>query len=123
MDPLNKKKERPGFMSYIFQGLDLSWLSANTSSDILYMGILFEESEAKNMSQAELILTGAVQITPGSESTSFPLDSIQKHVNWIHVMAFGYHMPQRVDSTGDHAADELVLVILSMDICLYSGES
>ncbi|KAK9195086.1 hypothetical protein WN943_003204 [Citrus x changshan-huyou] len=27
----------------------------------------------------------------------------------------------RVDSTGDHAADELVLVILSMDICLYSG--
>ena len=68
-------------------------------------------------------MTGAVQITPGSESTSFPLDSIQKHVNWIHVMAFGYHMPQTVDSTGDHAADELVLVILSKDICLYSGES
>ena len=44
-------------------------------------------------------------------------------MNWIHGMAFGYHVPQRVDSTGDHAADELVLVILSKDICLDSGES
>ena len=58
-------------MGYGLQGLDLSWFSANTSLDILYMRILFEESEAKNTGQAQLILTEAVQITLGSDKQVF----------------------------------------------------
>jgi GH18 family chitinase len=56
---------------YGFQGLDLCWVSANTSSDMTNMGLLFKEwpaaanSEAKNSSQIQLILTAAVQYFPG----------------------------------------------------------
>ena len=58
-------------MGYGLQGPDLSWFSANTSLDILYMRILFEESEAKNTGQAQLILTEAVQITLWSDKQVF----------------------------------------------------
>ncbi|KAB1211838.1 putative endochitinase [Morella rubra] len=52
--------------AYGFQGLDLCWVSANTSSDMTSMGLLFQEwratvnSEAKNFSGKELLLTAAV---------------------------------------------------------------
>ncbi|KAJ4709633.1 cysteine-rich receptor-like protein kinase 19 [Melia azedarach] len=95
---------------YGFQGLDLCWVSANTSSDMFNMGILFEEwrvaaeAEAKSTSRAQLILTASVQFTPGSDSTSFPSDSIQKNLNWIHVMAYDYYMPVWANFTAAPAA-------------------
>ena len=93
-----------------FQGLDLCWVSANTSSDMTNMGILFKEwqnatsSEARNSSQAELILTAAVHYSPDVEDTSFPVDSIRSYLDWIHVMAYDYYMPQSVNITGAQAA-------------------
>lgn len=97
---------------YGFQGLDLCWVSANTSSDMANMGILFKEwraavnSEARNSSrQAELILTAAVQYTADvDDDVSFPVDSIRSNLNWIHVMAYDYYMPQWANFTGAHAA-------------------
>ncbi|KAJ7979636.1 Chitotriosidase-1 [Quillaja saponaria] len=69
---------------YGFQGLDLSWVPANTSSDMANLGILFEEwraaanSEASNnSSNQELILTAAVHYSPVLDSASFPVDSIR----------------------------------------------
>jgi GH18 family chitinase len=92
---------------YGFQGLDFNWASASTSSDMTNMGILFQEwraavnSEAKNSSQTELILTAAVQYSP---HMSFPVDSIRDNLNWVHVMAFGYHRSQQSNFTGALAA-------------------
>ena len=64
---------------YGFQGLDLYWVSANTSSDMTNMGLLFQEwkaavnSEAQqNSSQKELILTAAVQYSPDFRHCFFP---------------------------------------------------
>ncbi|KAJ7979638.1 cysteine-rich receptor-like protein kinase 21 [Quillaja saponaria] len=96
---------------YGFQGLDLSWVSANTSSDMANLGILFEEwraaanSEASNnSSNQELILTAAVHYSPVLDSASFPVDSIRTNLNWIHVLAFDYYVPQWSKFTGAHAA-------------------
>ncbi|KAF5469578.1 hypothetical protein F2P56_013642 [Juglans regia] len=87
---------------YGFQGLDLCWVSANSSSDMTNMGLLFQEwrdsvnSEAKNSSRQELILTAAVQYSPDVESASFPVDSIRSYLNWVHVMAYDHYMPEWV---------------------------
>jgi len=95
---------------YGFQGLDLSWVSANTSRDMTNMGILFQEwraaanSEAKNSSQTELILTASVHYSPDVDIASFPVDSIRDNLNWVHVIAYDYYMPQWSNLTGALAA-------------------
>ncbi|XP_042962719.1 class V chitinase-like [Carya illinoinensis] len=95
---------------YDFQGLDLCWVSANTSSDMTNMGLLFQEwrdavnSEAKKSSQKELILTAVVHYSLDVESASFPMDSIRSYLNWVHVLAYGYHVPKWSEITGAHAA-------------------
>ncbi|KAJ0031333.1 hypothetical protein Pint_14609 [Pistacia integerrima] len=69
---------------YGFQGLDLCWVSANSSSDMYNMGVLFEEwraaieLEVGNASQAKLILTAAVQFQPGLDSGSFPAKEMEQ---------------------------------------------
>ncbi|XP_030954033.1 class V chitinase-like isoform X2 [Quercus lobata] len=95
---------------YGFQGLDFSWLSANTSSDMTNMGLLFQDwraavnSEAKNSSQKELILTAAVPYSPNSDTVYLPVDSIRTNLNWVHVNAYDYHAPGWSNYTGAHAA-------------------
>ncbi|RDY12089.1 Chitotriosidase-1, partial [Mucuna pruriens] len=95
---------------YGFQGLDLSWVSANTSSDMSNMGRLFEEwreaakSEAANSSTQELILTASVHFRPGLDFTSYPVESIRSNLNWVHVLAYDYYMPQWANFTAAHAA-------------------
>ncbi|XP_048440475.1 cysteine-rich receptor-like protein kinase 19 [Pyrus x bretschneideri] len=95
---------------YGFLGLDFCWVSANTSSDMTNMGKLFEEwraaiaSEATKNSQTPLILTAAVQYKPDFESFAFPVESIRDNLNWVHVIAYDYYVPQRTNFTGAHAA-------------------
>ncbi|KAK4604691.1 hypothetical protein RGQ29_012954 [Quercus rubra] len=95
---------------YGFQGLDFGWDSANTSSDMTNMGLLFQDwraavnSEAKNSSQKELILTAAVHFSPDLNSVSFPVDSIRSNLNWVHVNAYDYHAPGWSNYTGASAA-------------------
>ncbi|XP_059428530.1 class V chitinase-like [Corylus avellana] len=97
---------------YGFQGFDFNWDSANTSSNMAHMGILFQEwraavdSEAKQSNQTQLILTAAVRNTPDIYlgNASFPVDSIRDNLDWIHVMAYGYYTPQQSNVTGALAA-------------------
>ncbi|XP_019463746.1 PREDICTED: LRR receptor-like serine/threonine-protein kinase FEI 1 isoform X1 [Lupinus angustifolius] len=95
---------------YGFQGLDLSWVSANSSSDMNNMGRLFEEwrkaakSEATNSTNLELILTAAVPYQPDSDFASYPAESIRINLNWVHVLAYDYYMPEWANFTAAHAA-------------------
>ncbi|KAK4834913.1 hypothetical protein QYF36_002424 [Acer negundo] len=95
---------------YGFQGIDLSWVSANTSMDMSNMGVFFQEwkgaidLESRNSSQTPLILTAAVQYSPNLDSASFPIDSIQQYLNWVHVMAYDFYMPTWSNFTGAQAA-------------------
>jgi len=74
------------------------------------MGLLFQEwraavnSEEKNSSQTELILTAAVPYSPDANIASFPVDSMRDNLNWVHVMAYDYYMPQWSKVTGALAA-------------------
>ncbi|KAJ6759135.1 CHITINASE [Salix koriyanagi] len=95
---------------YGFQGLDFSWVSANTSDNMANMGTLFEEwraaiaLETRNSSLSELILTAAVQYSPTLHPGSFPIDSIRRNLNWTHVLAYDYYMPTRANDTAASAA-------------------
>ncbi|XP_038695416.1 cysteine-rich receptor-like protein kinase 10 [Tripterygium wilfordii] len=95
---------------YGFDGLDFSWVSANTSSNMVNMGTLFQEwraaivSETRNSGQSELILTAAVQYTPNSDDASFPIESARQNLNWVHVLAYDYYMPTGANFTGAFAA-------------------
>lgn len=79
---------------YGFQGLDLSWIWPNTSSDVANMATLFEEwrvaleSEAKNSSQPQLILTATAHYSPVLSSVSFPIESMQRDLNGLNIYAY-----------------------------------
>ncbi|KAJ0031342.1 hypothetical protein Pint_14604 [Pistacia integerrima] len=95
---------------YGFQGLDLCWGSANSSSDMYNMGTLFEEwraaieLDAGNSSQAKLILTAAVRFQPGLDSRSFPVEAMERYLDWANVLAYDYYTPQRYNFTSAQAA-------------------
>ncbi|KAK7291976.1 hypothetical protein RIF29_07565 [Crotalaria pallida] len=95
---------------YGFDGLDLSWVSANTSSDMSNMGRLFQEwraaisSEVTNSSTPALILTAAVPYQPESDYGSYPAVSIGNNLNWINILAYDYYTPQHGNFTAGHAA-------------------
>ncbi|KAG6625693.1 hypothetical protein CIPAW_16G116000 [Carya illinoinensis] len=93
-----------------FQGLDLNWVSPSTSSDVTNMGNLFEEwrvaaeSEAKNSSQQQLLLTAAVHYSPDLGLVFFPVDSMKSNLNWLNIMSYDYHPPKRDNVKAAHAA-------------------
>ncbi|XP_031266315.1 uncharacterized protein LOC116124717 [Pistacia vera] len=95
---------------YGFQGLELGWASANSSSDMYNMGVLFEEwraaikLETGNSSHAQLILTAAVRFQPGLDSRSFRVEAVEQYLDWVTVQAFDYYTPQRYNFTSAHAA-------------------
>ena len=61
-------------------------------------------SEAKNSSLKELILTAAVPYSPNSDTVYLPVYSIQTNLNWVHVNAYDYHALGWSNYTGAHAA-------------------
>ncbi|XP_031257251.1 class V chitinase-like [Pistacia vera] len=75
---------------YGFEGLDFSWLFPATSIDMFNMGILFKEwkaaidFEATHSSRSALILTAKVYNTLKIYSTSYPMESIQQHLDWVY---------------------------------------
>ncbi|PPR90431.1 hypothetical protein GOBAR_AA30261 [Gossypium barbadense] len=92
---------------YGFQGLDFSWGSANTSSDMSNMAALFQEWQAaidSETGQSKLILTAAVPYSQYSESSTYPIDSLRTNLNWLHVNAFDLYMPKWQNFTRAHAA-------------------
>ncbi|KAF5469593.1 hypothetical protein F2P56_013655 [Juglans regia] len=96
---------------YSFQGVDLTWIFPDTSSDMNNFAILLEEgrlaveSEAKNNSQPQLILTAVAGHSPvNSQNVSYPVDSMQKNLNWLNIMAYNYKDPSGANITSARAA-------------------
>ncbi|KAG5564140.1 hypothetical protein RHGRI_000357 [Rhododendron griersonianum] len=96
--------------SYWFDGLDFHWDSVNTSSEMANMATLFDEwrlaieSESGNSSGSQLILTTAVRFSPYLDNASFPIESMKKNLDWVHVMAFDYYTPTSWNYTAAFAA-------------------
>ncbi|KAF5469589.1 hypothetical protein F2P56_013651 [Juglans regia] len=62
------------------------------------------ESEAKGSSQPQLILTAVAGFSPVIKNVSYPVDSMQKNLNWINIVAQNYYNPSWENITGPRAA-------------------
>ncbi|CAK9177371.1 unnamed protein product [Ilex paraguariensis] len=95
---------------YGFHGLDLWWISPESGSDMTNMAILLDEwrsavnSLKRKSGESELSLTMAVHYTPTLDSITYPIDSIKRNLDWVHVKSFDYYLPSRDKFTGAHSA-------------------
>ncbi|XP_035541725.1 class V chitinase-like [Juglans regia] len=96
---------------YGFQGLDLAGLvPTGSSSDMANFGTLLDEwrvavnSEAKNSSNPELLLVMAGNRLPALGSVIYPIDSMRRNLDWVHVTAYDNYLPGRDRVTYFHAA-------------------
>ncbi|MED6146448.1 hypothetical protein PIB30_034562 [Stylosanthes scabra] len=115
---LNQSSHRKSFIhssiatarSHGFQGLDLCGASPRPASELADFGSLLEEwraaitSEARNSSKPELLLVMAGYYIRASDSTSYPFDSMQRNLDWVHFVAYDYYIPTKNNITGFHAA-------------------
>ncbi|MED6146445.1 hypothetical protein PIB30_034559 [Stylosanthes scabra] len=115
---LNQSSHRKSFIhssittarSHGFQGIDLYGASPRQASDLANFGSLLEEwraaitSEARNSSKPELLLVMAGYYLRASDSRSYPFDSMQRNLDWVHFVAYDYYVPTKNNITGFHAA-------------------
>ncbi|RYR30460.1 hypothetical protein Ahy_B01g055228 isoform C [Arachis hypogaea] len=115
---LNQSSHRKSFIhssittarSHGFQGIDLIGASPVPASELADFGKLLEEwraaitSEARNSSKPELLLVMAGYYLRASDSTSYPFDSMQRNLDWVHFLAYDYYVPTKNNITGFHAA-------------------
>ncbi|XP_044507451.1 class V chitinase-like isoform X2 [Mangifera indica] len=94
---------------YGFQGLEFAWNGPNTTDDMFYMGLLFQEwrsaisLEAANSKQSHLLLTARVLYSPTLYSASYPTEMIQQHLNWVHVLPCDSSISPLENLTAAHA--------------------
>ncbi|KDP38653.1 hypothetical protein JCGZ_04006 [Jatropha curcas] len=93
---------------YGFGGLDLCWVWPNTTSDMENIGVLLDEwreainFESRNStvtSEPKLILTMAIYRQPTIADTSFPVESMQRNLDWANLIAYDYHLPLKENIT------------------------
>ncbi|KAI3701563.1 hypothetical protein L6452_26742 [Arctium lappa] len=96
---------------YGFQGLDLYFTNLlSTNENMTSLGALFDEwrvavdSELKGSSenQEKLILTMAVHYLPELNSVSYPIDSVRRNFDWVHIRSYDYHTPLIDNFTAGH---------------------
>nr|DAD45185.1 TPA_asm: hypothetical protein HUJ06_003415 [Nelumbo nucifera] len=91
--------------------LDLSWFSPATFSDMSNMGVLLDEwlaaidsARKRNFSESPLILTVAVEYSSMLGMEVYPVDSMARNLDWIHVAAYDFNKPSGSNVTGANAA-------------------
>ncbi|KAF7154034.1 hypothetical protein RHSIM_Rhsim01G0041100 [Rhododendron simsii] len=96
---------------YGFHGLDLCCVTPVTNTTKMEaLGILLDEwrtainRESKTSTRSPLILTMAGHYVPSKNSTSYPMESIRRNIDWVHIVSFFYHLPTMENFTGAHSA-------------------
>ncbi|XP_058180103.1 class V chitinase-like [Rhododendron vialii] len=96
---------------YGFHGLELCCVKPDTSTTKMEaMGILFDDwrtaidRESKNSTRSPLLLTLASHYLPSKNSTSYPMESIRRNFDWVHIVAYNYHVPTMENFTGANSA-------------------
>jgi GH18 family chitinase len=95
---------------YGFHGLDLYGVVPSKSSDMINLGTLLNEwrvavdSEARNSIQSRLLLVMSGRYLPALGSESYPMESMQRNLDWLHVTAYDYYVPRKDNVTHFHAA-------------------
>ncbi|CAI8610483.1 unnamed protein product [Vicia faba] len=95
---------------YEFQGIDLCGVSPKQGKELANFATLLKEwriaitSEARNTKKTELVLVMAGYYLKASDSFSYPFESMQKNLDWVHFVAYDYYLPKKDIVTGFHAA-------------------
>lgn len=95
---------------YGFQGLDLFGVDPNTAANMTNMRTFIEEwrteinSESKSSGTRRLILTMGIYYSPMLDSMSYPVDTIVRNFDWVHLKAYDYYLPTKDNFTGAHTA-------------------
>ncbi|KAF3678723.1 putative G-type lectin S-receptor-like serine/threonine-protein kinase-like [Capsicum annuum] len=96
--------------SYGFDGLDFCWIWPSSSQEISNLATLLDDwrvaidLESKQVKKPRLLLTMAGKYTPWIEDLSFPIESMRKNLDWLHVFAFDYYEPGTTNNTSPVAA-------------------
>ncbi|KAK7291979.1 hypothetical protein RIF29_07570 [Crotalaria pallida] len=95
---------------YGFLGIDLYGAWPRKDSELSNFGTLLKEwraaitSDARNSNKPELILVMAGYYLKTSDSLSYPFESMQKNLDWVHFVSYDYYVPRKDNVTGFHAA-------------------
>ncbi|XP_019170773.1 PREDICTED: putative cysteine-rich receptor-like protein kinase 35 [Ipomoea nil] len=92
---------------YGFHGLDLFGVIPNTDSN---MATFMDEwraainSESETSGTPRLILRMGAYYSPVLDAMAYPVDSIVRNFDWIHLRSYDYYLPTKYKFTGAHAA-------------------
>ncbi|KAJ7979639.1 Cysteine-rich RLK (Receptor-like kinase) protein [Quillaja saponaria] len=114
---INKSSSRESFIEssiqtarlHGFQGLDLCEVGLSSATDMTNLGTLFNEwraavtSEARSSSMSELLLVMAGKYLPALDSVSYPIESMLRNLDWVHLVTYDYYIPRKDNVTGLHA--------------------
>ncbi|KAJ8562225.1 hypothetical protein K7X08_011516 [Anisodus acutangulus] len=91
---------------YGFQGLDLFGVNPNTAANMTNMRIFIEEwrTAINSESANSLILTMGSYYSPMLETMNYPVDTIIRNFDWVHLLAYDYYLPTKDNFTGAHTA-------------------
>lgn len=95
---------------YGFDGLDFCWIWPTSSQDMSNLATLLDDwriaidLESKKSKKTRLFLTMAGQYTPFIQDLTFPIESMRKNLDWLHVFAFDYYNPGTTNYTSPVAA-------------------
>ncbi|KAL3744217.1 hypothetical protein ACJRO7_013468 [Eucalyptus globulus] len=95
---------------YGFSGVDLCGVLPSRSINMTNLSALLREwrdavdDESRKSGKLPLLLVMAVYCQPIFNSVSYPLDSIQRNFNWVHLIAYDYHLPTKERFALPHAA-------------------
>ncbi|KAK3435682.1 hypothetical protein EUGRSUZ_C00392 [Eucalyptus grandis] len=95
---------------YGFSGVDLCGVLRSRSINVTNLSALLREwrdgvdAESRKSGKPQLLLVMAVYSQPIFNSVSYPIDSIQRNLDWVHLSAYDYHLPTRERFALPHAA-------------------
>ncbi|CAI8610479.1 unnamed protein product [Vicia faba] len=95
---------------YGFQGIDFRGARPKLGKELANFATLLKEwriaitSEARNIKKPDLVLVMAGYYLKASDSFSYPFESMQKNLDWVHFVAYDYYLPEKESVTGFHAA-------------------
>ncbi|KAJ4846782.1 hypothetical protein Tsubulata_014095 [Turnera subulata] len=98
--------------TYGFDGLELYGVEpSRPSTNMTNLGNLLHEwrdavdSEPRVAGKPRLLLVMAsYYLSPEDHVTTYPVDSIRRNLDWVHIVAYDYYVPTETNITGAHAA-------------------
>lgn len=98
---------------YGFDGLDFDWQFPNTPQDMSNLSLLFKEwreaieNESSISGKTKLFLSAAVYFASSfflsNRSTAYPIEAINKYVDFVSPMCYDYRGSWDTSVTGEHA--------------------